>query len=191
MPAHPRRAEQRQVRAGEAKHAIDGRDVLAREGGRDGGDLSVEAVDELGAIAPGDEELRLPEQGRLDYDLADDVLGVDHVDTGGCDGDVIDVRSAPRDPAVVQQYGSAVGGTALEGFGDRFFSLAAAVPGALVLWLVAEREDDAAEARVLGADPCLAVRSAAVVLAGGARAGGAADEELGSARVVSRRLRAA
>lgn len=74
MPAHPRRAEQRPVRAGEAEDAVDGRHVLVGERLGDSGDLLVQAVDELGAIAPGDEELRLPEQGRLDDDLAVDVL---------------------------------------------------------------------------------------------------------------------
>ncbi len=188
MPAHPGGTEQRQLGAREAEDANEGGDVFSGKGGRDGGDLAVEAVDELGAISPGDEELRLAEQRRTDGDLAGGVLGVDDVDAGGRDRDVVDVRAAAEDPAVVEKDGGALAGAALERFGDYFFPLAAAVPGALVLRLVAEGEDDAAEARVLGPDPRLAVGLATVVLAGGARSGGAAIERLAFAWVASRRV---
>ena len=80
----------------------------------------------------------MPEQRRTDGDLASDVLGVDDVDAGGRDRDVVDVRAAAGDPAVVQKVGGAVAGAALERFGDCFFPLATAVPSALVLRLVAD-----------------------------------------------------
>ena len=97
-------SDQRPVGVDEAEDAGD-RNVVTDDGA-DEVDLLEDAVDELGAIATTDEQLLRAgtEKTALDLERRTTAvaLGVDDVDAGRRDGDVVDVRAGAGDAAVVE-----------------------------------------------------------------------------------------
>lgn len=85
----------------EAQSASNSDVVVAEivERGADGGNLSLEPVDELRAIAAADEQPRLSHPGGADLDLARPAFGVDDPDASRCDREVIDVSAGEKQPA--------------------------------------------------------------------------------------------
>jgi hypothetical protein len=73
-------------------------------------------------------------------------FGVDNIDAGGADGEVVGVRAAAGNAAVVQQDGGSVGGAALQRLGDRFLAELASPPRELVLRVGLQREAKAGRA---------------------------------------------
>jgi hypothetical protein len=107
--------------------------LIAVERGADSGDLSLEPVDELGAVTAADEQPRLPEPGGADLDLALPVFGVDDSDAGRCDGEVVDVSAAGGHAAVVQRDDAVGVGSDRQRVSDRAFGNRALVEGGFML----------------------------------------------------------
>jgi hypothetical protein len=105
MPTNRLGSQERKIGLGEAQGAAD-RDLVtavAIQCVSDRGDLALQAIDELGAVAAADEQLGRSKPRRLDLDLARPVFGVDYVDAGRRDGNVIDVAAPARHPPAVQR----------------------------------------------------------------------------------------
>lgn len=87
-------------------------------------------------IPTGDLQLRSPEQGLLDPNDSGVTLGVDHIDAGGRDRDVIDVPATERHSPVVEDDGGSLRRPLLEGFADSNLAQLARLERPLVLRLV-------------------------------------------------------
>lgn len=162
--------DDRDVGFGEAEDAVKGdRGVVDRVAY--GGDLSVEAVDDLRSVAAVDEELWRAEPRTFDADLAGVVLGVDDVHARRGDGEMVDVGAAARHPPVVQEDDRPVGDPLLERLADSALARRASLPRGLVLRCVAQQQEEASDARMALVGALLAAIAAALMLARGARSG--------------------
>lgn len=134
-------AEHRQAASiGHAERSADA-DILARmlERRQDQSSLALDSLDETRLITTSDQEvLRSRTQeaaaGLRAY-LALVVLGVDHSDPALADGQVVDVRASPGNPAIVQQIDAVTVQQLRESSGNSLLALGAPLPRALMLWL--------------------------------------------------------
>jgi hypothetical protein len=177
-------AEKRPVRLDEAQHP-ENRDV--GEAGRlqcglDQAHLTVDAADELGAVARSHHESFA---ARFEEAAADAqarrsrvALRVDHEHAARADRDVVDVGLSARDAAVVQDLHALLSQRVQPATEDRL-AARALLPRRDALGLVAEGEKDAAEARMVLADALLAPVAEQLVAALGGGAGDAAVEGAG------------
>src|SRR5688500_18094087 len=97
-------------------------------------------------------------------------LDVDQPDARGRDREVVDVRAAGGPAAVVEDLDAVVAAVG-EHLADLLLARGPQSPGELVGRLLAERQQQPAELRVLLADVALALGLAALVLAAGALTG--------------------
>jgi hypothetical protein len=159
----PRR--QRPVGFHETKHAVD-RDVVVEQCAHDF-DLLEHALDEFGAVAISDEQAFYPRPHESAFDLevgaASVLLGVDDVDAAGSHRHVVDVGPSSGDPPVMQQP-ECPGGELVEPPTESLLAKRSDIPRPGGLLLVGDREDEASELRVLGADALLAPGLAALEL---------------------------
>ena len=165
------RSQKGKVGLGEAQGAAD-RDLVmhvAIQGVPDRGDLALQAIDELGAVTAADEQLGRTKPWRLDLDLALPVFGVDHVDAGRGDGDVIDVAAPARHPPVVQSDDRAAGRSLGQRVRNRTFGDGALVKRAFMLRRVTHGEQQPADVRMGISRASLTVVLAPLVLAFQAR----------------------
>ena len=165
--------QEREVGLREAESASNRDPIMAAliEHVADSGDLSLEPVDELGGIAPPDQEPRRPEPGGADLDLALPVFGVDDPDAGRCDGEVVDISAATRHAAVVPRDDAVRVGSNHQRVSDRPFGKRTLVEGGFMLRRVLEGEKQSADAGVSLPRALFAIAPTALVLAHQARPG--------------------
>jgi len=119
--------------------------------------LSLKSVEQLGAIATIDEQLRGSEPRPDDFDLPFPVLGVDHVDASRSNRYVVDVAPPVRHTPVMQGDGRAAFGTSLERGRHSLLTEITPVERRLVLWGTPKSEDQASDTRLSLSDARLAV----------------------------------
>src|SRR5947209_8296962 len=165
-------AEKRQVGIHEAERALYGRrHPLRRQRFADGRDLLRQRLDERRLVAASDLKTRLAEERLPDADLAPVALRVDDPHARRGDRDVIDVRAPTWKAPIVQQH-DVLPATASEAPRHFLLPLGAALPIALMLRSLAQREQETAEARVTSAGVGHTIAPTAFVLGAGACAGG-------------------
>jgi hypothetical protein len=167
----------------EAEHAVDRYGVV--EVFTHDGDLVQDAVDQLGAVASPDHELLDSRTQEPTFDLevrsTGVLLGIDHVDTGGCHGDVVDVGSRAWYPPVVQDP-ELVGGQLVESLTQSFLADGPDVPCPGRLRVFAEGVDQTADLGVRRTEAFLATGTTALELTPSGCAGRSSlDRILGSA----------
>ena len=119
-------------------------------------ELVEDAVHESGAVAGSDEE-PFSTRGRRNPPLYLQVgpaaipFGVDHVDPGGRDGEVVDVGSGATDSPVVEHF-DGVGRELVETSSEPLFAYGANVPSLGRLRVVGEGMDESPELRMCGPD---------------------------------------
>jgi hypothetical protein len=137
------------------EHTVDG-DVVAEQATHDV-DLLEYSVDEFGAVAGSDEQSFDPWPDESAFELE---VRTALVDAGGSHGLVVDVCPASGDPPVMQRS-ECLGGELVEPAAEPLLAKRSDVPGLGGLLLFGDREDEAAEFRVLGADALFALSLAA------------------------------
>jgi len=162
--------QERKVGLREAEHAVHGWPMsVAHQRVSNGSDLAVEPVDELRPIAAIDHQLCLAKQRGRDGNPALVVLGVDDVNAGRRDDEVVNVAATAGHAAVVQQD-DAFGGPAPQRLGDRDLSMLAAPESELMLRFALQGQEQAPNVRMCRSRALLTITASAFVLAAGAGA---------------------
>ena len=141
--------------------------------------MRLHAVDEFGAVAAANSKRLHPrsEEAAPNAQLRALVfvsLRVDHPDTRGGDGDVVDVRFRSADATVVHDAESV--GDVGEPFRHELLADRSALPRLRALRIVRQCEDQPAELRMLTADPLLTGIPASLVLSARGCSGFAAHD---------------
>lgn len=144
---------------------------MGRERGLDSGNLPIQTVDELAAIAAVDQQLRLTDERRRHPHLPADVLCVDDKHAGWRNHEVIDVAAGARHTTVMQNDRWPISELLVEPLPHRPLASSAAVERGLVLWRRTKCEQRVADDGVRLTCPPLARGLSPLVLASGAGAG--------------------
>lgn len=163
-----RASYERPVSLDEAEHAADS--MVVSDYAAHHVNLLDHAVDQLGAISATNQELLNPraDQTALDHQTWTSLvtLRVDDEDSAGCDGEVVDIRGASGDLAIMEDA-ERVASKLIEASAEALLAERASVPGLGRLRVVGQREDEPSEPAVLAAEAVLSACVTTLELAPG------------------------